>query len=144
MRGRFTHLYTWDDIYRYHSFIGETPTDWGQNFNVCPTQDVGAVFLDDGKRRFQRMRWSPVPRWWSKSLKESTQLATFNARAKIAQWTAFVEALAVQPGTLEKIIQDLVAFLIPTLRDGVQFSSKYGRECRHRVAAGGFPSLMRR
>jgi putative SOS response-associated peptidase YedK len=89
MCGRFTDLYTWDDIYRYYEFLGETPTNWGQNFNVCPTQPVGAVFLDDGKRRFQRMRWGLVPRWWSKSLKESARLATFNARAETVETKPF-------------------------------------------------------
>jgi predicted nucleotidyltransferase component of viral defense system len=34
-------------------------------------------------------------------------------RAKVAQWTAFVDELAVQPGGLDKVIQDLAAFLMP-------------------------------
>jgi predicted nucleotidyltransferase component of viral defense system len=34
-------------------------------------------------------------------------------RAKVQQWTAFVDELAVQPGALDKVIQDLAAFLMP-------------------------------
>ena len=64
MCGRFTDLYTWDQIYAYYNLIGETPTIWGPNFNVCPTDPVGMILLRDGKRRFDRVRWGLVPYWW--------------------------------------------------------------------------------
>jgi predicted nucleotidyltransferase component of viral defense system len=39
-----------------------------------------------------------------------------NDRAKQQQWTAFVEEVAVNPGTLPEIIEDLSAFLMPHAR----------------------------
>ena len=89
MCGRFTDLYTWDDIYAYYSLIGETPTNWGPSYNVCPTDEAGVIMQHEGKRRFARMRWALVPRWWSKSLKESARLATFNARAETVRTKPF-------------------------------------------------------
>jgi len=88
MCGRFTDLYTWEEIYAYYSFIGETPTNWGPDFNVCPTDPVGAVLLRDGKRKFERMRWGLVPYWWSKPLKQ-LGLSTFNARAETVETKPF-------------------------------------------------------
>ena len=71
-----------------YSLIGETPTNWGPSFNVCPTDEVGVVVARDGKRGFERMRWGLIPRWWSKPLKE-LRLATFNARAETARTKPF-------------------------------------------------------
>ena len=81
MCGRFTILYTWEEIYRYYSLIGETPTNWAPDFNVCPTDDVGAVLMRDGKRRFERMRWGIIP-FFHKKPKKEWKLATFNARGE--------------------------------------------------------------
>lgn len=81
MCGRFTDMFTWEEIYRYYSLIGETPTNWGPDFNVCPTDEVGLVVPRDCRRGFERMRWGLIPRWWPRALKE-LRLATFNARAE--------------------------------------------------------------
>ena len=88
MCGRFTDLYTWDEIYVYYNLIGETPTNWGPNFNVCPTDPVGMILLRDGKRRFDRVRWGLVPYWWNKSLK-ALGLSTFNARGETVETKPF-------------------------------------------------------
>lgn len=88
MCGRFTDLYTWDDIHAYYGLIGETPTNWGPNYNVCPTDPAGVISLRDGKRSFDRMRWGLIPAWWSKPLKE-LRLATFNARAETVRTKPF-------------------------------------------------------
>ena len=71
-----------------YSLIGETPTNWGPSFNVCPTDEVGVVVARDGTRGFERMRWGLIPRWWSQPLKE-LRLATFNARAETARTKPF-------------------------------------------------------
>ena len=89
MCGRFTDLYTWEEIHAYYNLLGQTPTNWGPSFNVCPTDDAGVVISQDGRRTYERMRWALVPRWWSKSLKESTRLATFNARAETVRTKPF-------------------------------------------------------
>jgi putative SOS response-associated peptidase YedK len=81
MCGRFTILYTWDEIYRYYQLIGETPTNWGPSFNVCPTDEVGTIVMRDGRRRFARMRWGIIP-FFHKQPKKEWKSATFNARAE--------------------------------------------------------------
>ena len=88
MCGRFTDLYTWQQVYQYYSLIGETPANWGPNYNVCPTDPVGTILLRDGRRRYERLRWGLVPYWWSKPLKE-LRLATFNARAETVDTKPF-------------------------------------------------------
>jgi putative SOS response-associated peptidase YedK len=88
MCGRFTDMYTWEEIYAYYEMIGELILNWGPNFNVCPTQDVGVVVPFEGKRKFERMRWGLIPGWWSKPLKE-LRLATFNARAETVRTKPF-------------------------------------------------------
>ena len=88
MCGRFTDMYTWEEIYAYYEMIGELILNWGPNFNVCPTQDVGVVVPHEGKRKFERMRWGLIPGWWSKPLKE-LRLATFNARAETVRTKPF-------------------------------------------------------
>jgi len=88
MCGRFTDLYTWEQIYAYYDLIGQTPANWGPSFNVCPTDPVGTILLRDGTRRFERLRWGLVPAWWSKPLKE-LRLATFNARAETVDTKPF-------------------------------------------------------
>ncbi len=86
MCGRFTDLYTWDEIYAYYAMIDELARNWPGSYNVCPTDEVGVVTKE---RKFERMRWGLVPRWWSKSLKESARLASFNARAETVRTKPF-------------------------------------------------------
>jgi putative SOS response-associated peptidase YedK len=68
MCGRFTEMYTWDEIYAYYEMIDDLARNWPANYNVRPTQDVGTIRLRDGRRRFERMRRGLVPRWWNKTL----------------------------------------------------------------------------
>jgi len=88
MCGRFTNLYTWEEIYAYYNLIGETPANWRPSHNVCPTDPVGMIALAGGRRTFERLRWGLIPYWWSKPLKE-LRLATFNARAETVETKPF-------------------------------------------------------
>jgi putative SOS response-associated peptidase YedK len=88
MCGRFTDMYTWEQLVAYYALIDELARNWPANYNVCPTQDVGVILLRDGKRGFARMRWGLIPPWWSKPLKEM-RLATFNARAETVREKPF-------------------------------------------------------
>jgi putative SOS response-associated peptidase YedK len=60
------------------------PHNLRPRYNVCPTDPVDVVTADDGKRELATMRWSLVPWWWSKPLKEM-RVATFNARAETVE-----------------------------------------------------------
>ena len=80
MCGRFTRMYTWQELITlYRLTLG--PSNLQPRYNICPTTKIDAVVSTDGKRELVSMRWSLVPRWWSKPLKEM-RLATFNARAE--------------------------------------------------------------
>jgi hypothetical protein len=47
--------------------------------------------------------------------------------AKVAQWNAFIDDLAVQPGTLDGVIKDLTAFLLPAAALARERKREYGR-----------------
>ncbi len=53
-------------------------------YNVCPTTTIDAIVEEEGERKYQPMRWSLVPSWWSKPIKEM-KMATFNARAETVE-----------------------------------------------------------
>ena len=57
-------------------------------YNVCPTDPVDVVVAEEGKRNLVQMRWGPIPRWWSKPLKEA-KIATFNARVETVDTKPF-------------------------------------------------------
>ncbi len=82
MCGRFTDMYTWEQLWRlYMLSVGFPQSNMQPNYNHCPTDPTSTILLRDGKRVFERMRWGLIPQWWSKPLKE-LRLATFNARAE--------------------------------------------------------------
>jgi len=78
MCGRFTDMYTWEQIYAYYQLIDDLARNWPANYNVCPTQEVGTIVLRDGRRRFERMRWGIIP-WFHKKPMKEWKSATFNA-----------------------------------------------------------------
>ena len=82
MCGRFTNKLTWDDIVRlYRLTLNAPPHNLRPRCNVCPTDTIDTIVLDQDVRSLVPMRWGLVPRWWSKTLKD-IKLATFNARAE--------------------------------------------------------------
>ena len=83
MCGRFTDMYTWEQLRRlYMLSVGFPQSNMQPNYNHCPTDPATTILLRDGKRVFGRMRWGLIPQWWSKPLKE-LRLATVNARAEM-------------------------------------------------------------
>ena len=74
-------MYTWAELHALYRGFLENTSNLQPRYNICPTTQVDAVVSQDGKRSLQSMRWSLVPAWWSKPLKE-LKLATFNARAE--------------------------------------------------------------
>ncbi len=89
MCGRFTDMYTWEQLWRlYMLSVGFPQSNMQPNYNHCPTDSTSTILLRDGKRVFERMRWGLIPQWWSKPLKE-LRLATFNARAETVDTKPF-------------------------------------------------------
>jgi putative SOS response-associated peptidase YedK len=89
MCGRFTVKTTWAEIVAlYKITVDRPPHNLPPNYNVCPTDPIDVVTEQDGKRDFGRMRWSLIPRWWPKPIKE-LKAATFNARAETVETKPF-------------------------------------------------------
>jgi hypothetical protein len=68
MCGRFTHRYTWREIYRLYSLTSPA-SNVQPNYNVCPTDPVNVATRSNGKNILEVVRWGLVPQWWSKPLK---------------------------------------------------------------------------
>ena len=60
------------------------------NFNICPSENIGVLVSNSGKRKLGQMRWGFVPHWY-KSAADGPLL--FNARAEtLAEKPAFRDA----------------------------------------------------
>jgi putative SOS response-associated peptidase YedK len=89
MCGRFTDMYTWEQLWKlYMLSVGFPQSNMQPNYNHCPTDPTSTILLRDGRRVFEKMRWGLIPQWWGKPLKE-LRLATFNARAETVDTKPF-------------------------------------------------------
>lgn len=81
MCGRFTQLYTWEELHGLYELGGQTTLNLEPRYNVTPTQTIDVVLpAERGGQTLARARWGLVPVWWKKELRELP--ATFNARAE--------------------------------------------------------------
>jgi putative SOS response-associated peptidase YedK len=88
-RGRFTNKMTWAEIVAlYRLAMAAPPHNMPPRYNICPTDPIDVVREREGVRELVQMRWSLVPRWWSKPLKE-LRASTFNARAETVETKPF-------------------------------------------------------
>jgi putative SOS response-associated peptidase YedK len=81
MCGRFTQLFTWEELYHLYNLTNPLAPNVRPSWNLAPTQDVGVVVPDEGGRIFKTMQWGLAP-GWAKDLKIGGQ--TINARVKTA------------------------------------------------------------
>lgn len=84
MCGRYTKDWTWEEIFAFLQPL--TLERSGQSnlqpcYNICPTDIVDTLVMDEVKTSIVPMRWGLIPSWWKKPLREF-KLATFNARAE--------------------------------------------------------------
>jgi putative SOS response-associated peptidase YedK len=87
MCGRFTQLFTWEEIYNLCNVSNPLAPNVRPSWNVAPTQDVGVILPEDGRRIYKTMRWGLAPAW-AKDLKIGNQL--INARLEsVAEKPAF-------------------------------------------------------
>jgi SOS response associated peptidase (SRAP) len=85
MCGRFTVEATWAELVAlYRLTMDAPPHNLRPRYNVCPTDPVDVVTVEEGQRELVTMRWGLVPWWWSKPLRE-LRMATFNARAETVE-----------------------------------------------------------
>lgn len=87
MCGRFTLTLSDEDLERL--FEAEATADLPPvpRLNICPTQDIAAVVVDDGARILKPMRWGFIPHWYKKP---NDGPLLINARAEgVAEKPAF-------------------------------------------------------
>lgn len=85
MCGRFTRKYSWRELWELYTLHGGLLTSNVQpRYNVCPTTTIDTIVETNGQRQYVPMRWSLIPAWWSKPIKEM-KMATFNVRAETVE-----------------------------------------------------------
>lgn len=80
MCGRYTHYFTWRELYELYRLI--TPVDPRQaeaRYNAAPTQELPVVIAGAEGRELRMMRWGLIP-FWSKD--GGQPYSTINARAE--------------------------------------------------------------
>src|SRR5579864_2017164 len=81
MCGRFTRMYTWQELIDLYHLSVPAMTNFQPRYNICPTDTIDVVVRGGDDRALVPMRWGLIPGWWKKPLKEM-RLATFNARSE--------------------------------------------------------------
>jgi putative SOS response-associated peptidase YedK len=79
MCGRFALTTPMDAVAEHFAATPRDGLPEGPRYNICPTQDIAVVRLDDGARALEPMRWGFVPPW-AKALDAGPLL--INARAE--------------------------------------------------------------
>ena len=63
MCGRFTQMYSWEEVHAFLSLFG-APQNLEPRYNLAPTQRAAVVRHDDrGRRGLSMLRWGLIPIW---------------------------------------------------------------------------------
>jgi putative SOS response-associated peptidase YedK len=94
MCGRFTRMYTWQELVALYRLSTPPWSNLEPRYNVCPTDTIDVVVRGGDDHSLVPMRWGLIPSWWKKPLKEM-KVATFNARSEsVAEKPMFAESFA--------------------------------------------------
>jgi putative SOS response-associated peptidase YedK len=63
MCGRFTQLFTWEELYNLYNLTSTPAAELQPSWNIAPTQDAGVLLHEEQGLVFRPMRWGLVPMW---------------------------------------------------------------------------------
>jgi putative SOS response-associated peptidase YedK len=81
MCGRFTQLFTWQELHDFYALIDPQALSLEPSWNIAPTQEAGVVVREEQGFVYRRMRWGLVP-MWAKDMSIGNQ--AINARVETA------------------------------------------------------------
>lgn len=82
MCGRAYETYTEEELFiRYISNRPMQLPDLKPTYNLCPTQKTPVVFVENGERKIEMMRWGLVPTW-AKDLASVSKYSLINSKAE--------------------------------------------------------------
>lgn len=81
MCGRFTQLFTWEELYNLYNLSNAVTPNLQPSWNIAPTQESRVIVREEQGRVYRAMRWGLVPAW-AKDLSIGNQ--AINARIETA------------------------------------------------------------
>ena len=81
MCGRFTQLFTWEELFNLYNLSNAQASNLEPSWNIAPTQDAGVLVQEEHGLVYRAMRWGLVP-MWAKDLSIGSR--AINARIETA------------------------------------------------------------
>ena len=63
MCGRFTQLFTWEELHDLYNLTNSPGPDLQPSWNIAPTQEAGVIVAEEQGPVYRTMRWGLVPMW---------------------------------------------------------------------------------
>jgi putative SOS response-associated peptidase YedK len=63
MCGRFTQLFSWQELYELYNLSNALAPNLEPSWNIAPTQNAGVLVREEHGLAYQAMRWGLVPMW---------------------------------------------------------------------------------
>jgi putative SOS response-associated peptidase YedK len=87
MWGRFTNLYSWQELRELYSLTDQDmiASNFLPRYNIAPTQLSLVIRETNGRRELEEMRWGLLPSW-TKSPSDDARMINARASRGICEW----------------------------------------------------------